>query len=66
MVLTIPFMFIGSPVGLVIGTIIGVIFAGLLIFAGGTGMLGVGASIIWLIIAGAAIIWGATKGGSST
>ncbi len=55
LLLSIPLMFISSPVGVVFGVIIGLILGSLLlIYEGG---VGVGAFIIWALIAGGIIIW---------
>lgn len=64
LLLTIPFMFITSLVGMVIGGMVGVILAVLLLLTTGGAGLGITASVIWLIISGAVIIWRLTKGGA--
>jgi len=55
--LTLVLLVVQSAIAMIIFGIIGLIFAGYLtLFAGGSGVV-VGASIIWLIIAGMIIIW---------
>lgn len=57
MYITIPLMFITSPIGIIIGAIIGSIFATMLnLYTGGT-LIGVTSTIIWFIIAGGILIW---------
>ena len=57
MMITLPLMFITSAIGVVIGAILGLIMAALLnVFAAGT-WIGLGSTIVWLIIAGGIIIW---------
>jgi hypothetical protein len=52
-----PFFFIASPIGMVIAAMIAIIAAAFLnIYASG-GLIGVGATAIWFIIAGIIIIW---------
>lgn len=62
-VATIPMMFISSPLIMVMGGIIGVVVAGLLIFSNGASIFSVSVSLVWLIVAGAIIIWKINKGG---
>ena len=63
MFMTIPLMFISSPVGMVFGAIISVIMMGLLQVFDGGGILGTSSAIIWFIIAGLILVWRISKGG---
>lgn len=55
--MTLPLMFISSPVIIVIGAMLGIIFAVMLnLFTGGS-IIGVGSTIIWFLIAGGILIW---------
>lgn len=65
LMLTIPFMFIPSLVGIIIGTIMGLIMASLLLITTGGSTLSIGTGITWLIISASIIIWRLTKGGVS-
>ncbi len=65
LIITLPLMFITSPIGIVIGAMIGVITAGsLLLFTGGS-LFGVTSSIMWLIIAGSILVWRMIRGGET-
>ena len=57
LMLTIPFMFITSLTGMVLGGIVGLIFATLLLLSTGGTSLGITASVAWLIISGIILIW---------
>jgi len=57
MYITIPLMMITSGAGIVVGAIMGLIFGGLLNLYTGGGIIGIGSTIIWFIIAGAIIIY---------
>lgn len=55
--ITIPLMMISSGAGIVVGSILGLIFIGLLNLYTGGGIIGVGSALIWFIIAGVIILW---------
>lgn len=55
--ITVPLMMISSGAGIVIGAILGLIFAGLLNLYTGGGIIGIGSALIWFIIAGVIILW---------
>jgi hypothetical protein len=57
MFMTIPLMFITGLVGVVIGGIIGLILAVILTFGDTGGLIGGASALIWLIVAGAILIW---------
>lgn len=57
LIITIPLILISSEVGMVIGVILGIIVASILTLAGEGSFLGVGATLMWLVIAGGIIIW---------
>lgn len=59
--MTIPLMFVGSAVLTIIGGLIGMLFASILIFTTG-GALGIGVSMVWLLVAGGVLIWRMTRG----
>ena len=59
--ITVPMMFITEKIGVVIGAILGLVMAGLLNLYEGGGLLGLGATIIWFIVAGGIIIWKINK-----
>lgn len=61
MYLCIGFMFIGTPEGIVIGSILGFIFAALLNLYNHGGIIGITGTIIWLIVAGAILLWQINK-----
>jgi len=56
LVIILPLMFITSTIGVVIGSILGIIIAGALVIYTGS-WFGVGSALMWLIITGAIIIW---------
>ncbi len=55
--ITIPLMMITSGAGIVIGAILGLIFASMLNLYIGGGIIGLGSTILWFIIAGGVILW---------
>lgn len=55
--LTIPLMFITSPVGMIIGGVIGLVIAGLLNLYTGGSFIGITSTLIWIVIAGAILVW---------
>lgn len=55
--ITIPMMMITTGIGIVIGAIIGLIFAALLNLYEGGGFIGIGSTLLWFIIAGGILIW---------
>lgn len=57
LVLTIPFMFLNSKEGLVIGSVVGLICASALNIYDGGGIIGVGATILYVIIVAVIFIW---------
>ena len=57
LVIILPLMFVTSTVGVVLGSIFGIIIAGALMIYTDFSWLGVRSSIIWLIIAGIILIW---------
>jgi len=57
LVITLPLMFVTSTIGVVLGSIIGIIIAAALMIYTDYSWLGVRSSIIWLIIAGIILIW---------
>ncbi len=57
LMLTIPFMFISSRIGLLFGGIIGLILSGLLLFMDTGSLLGASSAILWFIIAAGILIW---------
>ena len=65
LMLTIPFMFITSLTGMVIGGIVGLIFATLLLLSTGGTSLGITASVAWLIISGIIIVWRLSRQGGN-
>lgn len=65
MFLSLIFMFSSSKSGLIIGSIIGFVTAGLFTLQG-TGTGGVLTSVIWLIVAGAILLWKLNKKGGSS
>jgi len=56
LMITIPLMFVTSPIGVIIGVILGLIMAGALLILKGS-ILGTVSAIIWAILAGGIIIW---------
>lgn len=54
---TLPLMFISSPIGIMVGIILGMILSGLLIFTTGGNAISVGVSVVWLIVAAVLVIW---------
>lgn len=57
LLLTLPFMFVSSGIGVIVSSIAGLVMAGMLnLFTAGS-MFGAVSSIIWLVIAGGIIIW---------
>ncbi len=66
LVLTLPLMFITSTIGMVIGALLGLIIAALLNIYDGGGIIGVGSTILWAIIAGGILIWKIAQKGEST
>jgi len=57
MLLTLPFIFIASTIGMIFGILVGLLFANLLgLFEGGS-IMNSSSVIIWLIVAGLIIIW---------
>ncbi len=65
LILTIPFLLISSTIGMIIGTFIGLIIAALLNIYEGGGIIGVGATVLWAIIAGGIIIWKISQRGEA-
>ena len=63
--ITIPFMFITSLVGMVIGGIIAVILMTLMLFGTGNATVTITAGVAWLIVAGGILIWKLQKGGGA-
>lgn len=61
MFVTITLLFISSPIGIVIGSILGMAFGGLLLAVDGLSLLSIGSILIWFIIAGSIIIWRLSK-----
>jgi len=59
--ITIPLMFISSPVGVVIGGIFGLILVFLLNLIDSTSLIGLGSTLIWFVLAGSIIIWKLTR-----
>ena len=62
LIVTLPFLLISSTIGMIIGVFIGLIIATLLNLYEGGGILGVGATVIWAIVAGGIIIWKIAQG----
>lgn len=60
-ILTVPLMFVTSPIGVIIGTILGFILSGMLLILNTDNMVGSTSFIIWLIITGGILIWKITK-----
>lgn len=65
MIITLPLMFISSPIGIVIGAIIGVIMSGSLLLYTGGSFFGAASTITWLVVAGLILLWRMAKGGES-
>ena len=66
MFLTIPLMFISSPVGMMVGIFLGVVMAGLLMFSSSVGVFGgISVSLVWLLVVIGIVIWKLTQGGRS-
>lgn len=61
MTLTLGFMFIPEPIGVIIGALIGIICSAILLFYTGGSVLGLSSSIMWAIIASAIYIWRASR-----
>lgn len=61
MYMTIVFLFISSPEGMVIGAIVGMVFGGLLLVIDGLNLLNFGSIILFFIIAGGIIVWRLSK-----
>jgi hypothetical protein len=59
-----PFFFISSPVGMVVSAMVAVISAAILNIYSGGGIIGIGSTAIWFIIAGGIIIWKMTREGT--
>ena len=57
LVIILPLMFITSTIGVVIGSIFGIIIAGALMIYTDFSWMGVRSSILWIIIAGIILIW---------
>jgi len=57
MIIILPLMIISSTIGMIIAAMIGIVFAMLLNFFEGGSFFGVGATFLWLVIAGGIIIW---------
>ena len=65
LIITLSFVFITSTIGMIIGFILGFLISAMLgIYVGGP-MVGMGSTIMWLIIAGGIIIWKINKMGES-
>ena len=65
LIVTLPFLLISSTIGMIIAVFIGLIIAVLLNLYEGGGILGVGATVIWAIVAGGIIIWKIAQKGES-
>lgn len=63
MVITLALMFITSTIGLVFGLIVGLIAGATLVIYNGGGIIGVGATLIWVVLAGIIIIFKIAGGG---
>lgn len=57
LMLTLPLMFISSPIGVIIGIFMGLVFGSLLMLITTNKILGASSIIIWAVIAGGIIIW---------
>ncbi len=57
LVITIPLMLVSSTIGVVVGVIIGLVMATMLTLFSAGEWFGIGSSIMWLVIAGAIIIY---------
>lgn len=57
LLLTIPLMFISSPIGIIVGIIIGIVVAIFLGIFNAPNVLGTASSLIWLIVTGGIIVW---------
>lgn len=57
LMVTIPFMFLSTGVGVVIGGMIGLLLVGFLNLVTAGSVFGVASSIMWLLIAGGVVIW---------
>jgi len=61
LMLTVPLMFIGDKIGFIIGIILGFILAGALLLITQGSLLGIGSSVLWLLIVGGIGIWRISK-----
>jgi len=57
LMITLPLMFAGDKIGMIIGSIIGLIFCGLLFVYNSGSFFGPTSAIIWFIVAGGILIW---------
>lgn len=55
--ITLVFMMIGSPIAMVFGALLGIISGSLLSIIDGGSFIGTGAAVMWLVVAGAIMIW---------
>lgn len=55
--ITLPLLFITSTIGIVLGAMLGIIFAILLNLYTATGIFGTAATALWFLLAGAILIW---------
>ncbi len=55
--LTIPLMFTASTIGVILGTIIGLVMSSMLVLISGGGVFAISSTIMWLIVAGGILIW---------
>ncbi len=63
LVITIPLMFVDSPIGIVIGVVVGLVMSAMLMLYDGGSALGATSVVMWAIISGGIIIWKITSGG---
>jgi hypothetical protein len=59
--MTLPLILITTGPGMIIGAVLGLIFATLLNLFNTNNIIGVGSTIMWFIIAGGIIAWKASK-----
>ena len=59
-----PFFFIASPIGMIIAAMMSIIAAAILNIYTGGGIIGVGSTALWFVVAGLIILWKIVKEGS--
>ena len=65
MIIIIPFMFITSVIGVVIGLMIGIIMISLLLLSTGANIYSITGGIVWFILAGIVLIWKINSNGKA-